>query len=277
MRNRIVGASLIALGIGIASNALLGPLTFGVIHIRESPAMETQLLGGELTSLFLAAPLAIAAGIAWWRGHRLAPFLAAGPSAYTLYTYVQFVLVPDYSRYPGNNERYFFLYLSLVTAGWTTLLVACRAIAANTPTLDTRLGRTMGVAMLVVGLAFAFAWIGSIARLSNPPLPTDYVEHPTAFWLVRLMDLGFVIPVGVATGWALVRRSAWAARWAYGFIGMQTLLTCAVAGMAIRMTIVNDPSATAPLLVLSTVGALLFLTLYVLALRAAAIRLQSAI
>jgi hypothetical protein len=277
MRNRIVGASLIALGIGIASNALLGPLTFGVIHIRESPAMETQLLGGELTSLFLAAPLAIAAGIAWWRGHRLAPFLAAGPSAYALYTYVQFVLVPDYSRYPGNNERYFFLYLSLVTAGWTTLLVACRAIAANTPTLDTRLGRTMGVAMLVVGLAFAFAWIGSIARLSNPPLPTDYVEHPTAFWLVRLMDLGFVIPVGVATGWALVRRSAWAARWAYGFIGMQTLLTCAVAGMAIRMTIVNDPSATAPLLVLSTVGALLFLTLYVLALRAAAIRLQSAI
>ena len=273
-QRRIVGATLVAFGIGIAANAMLGPLVFGVIRIRESPAMETQLLGGELTSLLFAAPLAIAAGVAWWRGHPLAPFLAAGPSAYAVYTYVQFVLVPDYSRYAGNNERYFFLYLGLVIIGWTTLLVACRAIAARTPRMNARLGRTTGVAMLVVGLAFALAWIGSIARLSALPTPAEYLEHPTGFWLIRLMDLGFVIPVGLATGWSLVRRSEWAGRWAYSFIGMQTLLTCAVAGMAIRMALRGDPAVTTPLLVVSTSGAVLFLALYVLALRGAAVQLR---
>ncbi|HEV8447801.1 MAG TPA: hypothetical protein VGQ44_13310 [Gemmatimonadaceae bacterium] len=271
MRNRrIVGATLIALGAAIASNAVLGPLVLGVIRIHESPAMETQLLGGELTSLFIAAPLAIAAGIAWWRGDRLAPFLAAGPSAYALYTYVQFVLVPDYSRYPGNNENYFFLYLSLVIAGWTMLLAACRAIAAGAPRIDTRLARTTGAAMLAVGSSFALAWVGSIVRLSNPPLPTEYLEHPTAFWLIRLMDLGFVIPASLTTGWLLVRGAESAGRWAYGFIGMQTLLTCAVAGMAIRMALRDDPAVTTPLLVVSTTGAGVFLVLYVLALRNAA-------
>lgn len=199
----------------------------------------------------------------------MAPFVAAGPSAYALYTYVQFVLVPDYSRYAGNNERYFFFYLVLIILGWTTLLAACRAIALNRPTVSARLGRTMGVAMLVVGIAFALAWIGSIARLSNPPLPAEYLEHPTGFWLIRLMDLGFVIPVGLATGWSLVRQSEWAARWAYSFIGMQTLLTCAVAGMAIRMALRDDPAVTPPLLVVSTTGAVAFLTLYIVALRGA--------
>jgi hypothetical protein len=273
-QRRIMGATLVALGLGIAVNAMLGPLVFGVIRIRESPAMETQLLGGELTSLFLAAPLATAAGVAWWRGNALAPFLAAGPSAYALYTYIQFVLVPEYSRYAGNNERYFSFYLGLVITGWVTLMAARRAIALNTPTIGGRLGRTMGLAMLVVGITFALAWIGSIARLSTPPLPAEYLEHPTAFWLIRLMDLGFVIPVGLATGWSLVRGSEWAGRWAYSFIGMQTLLTCAVAGMAIRMAVNDDPSVTTPLLLVSTTGAVLFLALYIVALRGAAVELR---
>jgi hypothetical protein len=271
---RTAGVALVALGVGMAANAVLGPLVLGVIRIRESPGMETQLLGGELTSLLLAAPLAIAAGVAWWRERPVAPFLAAGPSAYALYTYVQFVLVPDYSRYTGNNERYFFFYLGLVVIGWTTLVMACRAIALDTPPMNPRLGRVIGVAMLVVGTAFALAWVASIARLSNPPLPADYLEHPTAFWLIRLMDLGFVIPVSLATGWSLVRRSEWAGRWAYSFLGMQTLLTCAVAGMAIRMALRNDPSVTTTMLVVSTSGAVMFLALYVLALRGASVRLQ---
>jgi hypothetical protein len=55
---------------------------------------------------------------------------------------------------------------------------------------------------------------------------------------------------------------------------MQTLLTCAVAGMAIRMAVNDDPSVTTPLLVVSTTGAVLFLTLYVVALRGAAIELR---
>src|SRR4051794_26922096 len=68
-RDRVAAGASTLLGIGIAANALLGPLVLGVIRIRESANMENQLLGGELTSLFLAAPLAIVGGLLWWRGN----------------------------------------------------------------------------------------------------------------------------------------------------------------------------------------------------------------
>ena len=78
------------------------------------------------------------------------------------------------------------------------------------------------------------------------------------------MDLGFVIPLGSFGRYRLLRRTADADRGAYAFIGTQTLLTCAVAGMAIRMWVRDDPGVTAPLLVVSTGGAAAFILLYVL-------------
>jgi hypothetical protein len=126
--NRLAGAASMVLGVGIAANALLGPLVFGVIKLRESANMENQLLGGELTSLLIAAPMAFAGGILWWRGNALAPFVAIGPAGFALYNYIQFVLVPDYSRYAGNNERFFPLYLTLVILAWALIWRAWNAL-----------------------------------------------------------------------------------------------------------------------------------------------------
>jgi hypothetical protein len=269
-RDRVAGAACVALGAGMVANALLGPLGLGMIRIRQSAAMETQLLGGELTSLFLAGPMAIVAGIAWWRANRLAPILACGPAGYALYTYVQFVLVPDYTRYSGNNERWFPLYLTLVILAWTLLWRAWRGLAdARIAPLDRALARPLGFAMLAIAGVFTLAWFGTIAAAFTAPPTAEYLEHPTAFWLVRLMDLGFVIPVGAITGLGLVRRTPWSTRAAYGFIGVEMLLTCAVAGMAIRMWMRDDPAASDALLGVSTLGAATFVVFYGLLVRAA--------
>jgi len=109
----------------------------------------------------------------------------------------------------------------------------------------------------------------SMAQLGRAST-VEYAEHPTAFWLVRLMDLGFVIPLALLVGIGLLRRTAGADRGAYAFIGTQTLLTCAVAGMALRMWVRDDPAITAPLLIISTGGAAAFILLYVQTVRTAA-------
>lgn len=270
-RDRLAGAASITLGAGIAANAMLGPLALGVIRIRESSAMETQLLGGELTSLFLAAPLAIVAGVLWWRGHPLAPMLAEAPAGFALYMYVQFVLVPDYSRYDGNNERFFALYLVLVILGWSLAWRAWRALGSAQLARPARgLERALGTTLIVVNAAIGLAWVASIARVLAGPPSAEYAEHPTGFWLIRLMDLGFVIPLAIATGIGLVRGAAWATRAAYGFIGVQLLLASAVTGMAIRMWTRGDPTVTLSLLVISTGGAVAIGILSALLLRAAA-------
>jgi hypothetical protein len=269
-RDRVAGSASIVLGFGIGVNALLGPLALGIIRFRQSANMETQLLGGELTSLFLAAPLAIAAGILWWRGSSLAPVIALGPAGFALYNYIQFVLVPDYSRYDGNNEYYFPLYLALIVLAWALVWRGWRELSVGSlSTLDRRLSTALGGALVFMSAAFALAWFASIAALYSGPPTREYVEHPTAFWLVRVMDLGFVIPIGFLTGIGLLRRAPRASRQAYAFIGVQVLLTCAVAGMAIRMWVRDDPAVTLPLLVISSGGAAVFGVLYVLVLRSA--------
>jgi len=263
-RNRVNALASTALGLGIATSAVLGPLVLGIIRVHESANMESQLLGGELTSLFLAAPLACIAGILWWRAPRLAPVIGIGPAGYALYTYVQFVLVPDYTRYPGNNERFFPLYLALVMLGgglvWRSWHELSSAPVATPP---RRLATMSGTFLIVAHGALALAWIGSIATtLFGQPSP-EYQEHPTGFWLVRLMDLGFVIPFGLTAGIGLLRGAPWASRNAYAIAGSEALLACAVSGMAIRMWMQNDPAATPTLPIVSTLGAIAFLTMYV--------------
>jgi hypothetical protein len=50
-----------------------------------------------------------------------APALTFGPALYAVYSYLQFILGPEYSRYPGNNEAFFPLYLALIILGWCLL------------------------------------------------------------------------------------------------------------------------------------------------------------
>lgn len=262
-RERTTGLASMALGLGIALNAVLGPLVFGVVRLRESANMETQLLGGELTALFLAAPLACIAGVLWWRRNRLAPIVGIGPAGFALYTYVQYVLVPDYSRYPGNNERFFPLYLGLVMlGGWIVWRAWDQLWGGHVAPLTTRLTKVSGVFLIAFNGAFALAWIASVASIYISGPSAEYSEHPTAFWLIRLMDLGFVIPFGVATGVGLLRNPIWATRNLYAFAGTEALLACAVSGMAIRMWIVGDPSASPVMLVIFTSAAVAFVTLF---------------
>jgi len=68
---RTVGLGLIVLSDGLAARAVLGPLILKVIRFHISPTVENQVVGGDVASLVIAAP--VAAGVLWMRDHRLAP------------------------------------------------------------------------------------------------------------------------------------------------------------------------------------------------------------
>ena len=75
----------------------------------------------------------------------------------------------------------------------------------------------------------------------------EYVSSPTPFWLVKLMDLGIVVPVAVATGVGLLRGVAWAIRPAYVVLTGYTCLAVSVASMGLIMYANGDPDASLPL------------------------------
>ncbi len=248
---RLTGFGLLVMGIGVATNAILGPLMLGVIRFHVSPAGQNQQIGGELISLLAVAPVALVAGILWLRGHRLAPLIAIAPALYAVYTYVTFIIGPEYSRYPGNNERAFPLYLALIVLGWATALRSWRTLVIEPlPALSVRLRRLLAGILLGISLVFALAWLASLAPvLVGGSHPQSYIDDPTMFWLIRLLDLAVVIPASVITGLGLLRNASWATRLGYVLTGFQTLLVGSVAGMAMVMLMRKDPSASPTMLV----------------------------
>ena len=75
----------------------------------------------------------------------------------------------------------------------------------------------------------------------------EYASSPTPFWLVKLMDLGIVVPVALATGVGLLRGAAWANRTAYVVLTGYTCLAVSVATMGLIMYANGDPDASLPL------------------------------
>lgn len=95
-------------------------------------------------------------------------------------------------------------------------------------------------AFLTVGLHLP----GLVDAWAAEPAAPEYLADPNVFWLVKLMDLGMVVPGMTAIGVGILRRAAWAHKAKYVAIGWFATLGSSVAGMAVLMQLENDPAAT---------------------------------
>ncbi len=236
---------LFVLAAASAVAVVLGPLGLGLIQWRVSANLLNQTYGADAAQLLLVTPAAVAAAWLWWRGRRLAAPLALGVGLATLYYAVASVLGPDYTRYAGNNERFFLLFLALIVLSWTTAARAWAALDAVPPRPSLWLVRGFG-AVLVAGAALiGAAWMVQLVGIAaTGAVGPEYVESPSAFWTVRIIDLGFIVPVCVAAGVGLWRGNAAAIKAAYGVAAFLTLQAAAVVAMGVVMLWRRDPTAS---------------------------------
>ena len=247
-RPAALAVGLWVLGIGAATVALLGPLAGSVIRYHVSGDAINQITGGDVAALVLVAPVSIIAGTLVWRSHPAGPVLALGPAIYAVYTYTQLVLGGDVARYPGNSERFFLLYLGLFVLGGFIAIRAWPLIdSAALPVLPRWLQRTLGIFFLVMAafLVLGLHLPGLVDAWKTEPVLPEYLADPAPFWVVKLMDLGIIVPALVVGGIGILRRSAWAHKVAYAAVGWTALLGASVAGMAIVMQANDDPAASA--------------------------------
>lgn len=243
--NHRLGMACFLLAMGLSTIAILGPLGFGAIEWRISDNMERQLLAIDAVAVFIVAPVAVVAGILWWRGRRIAPVIAFGPAVYAVYFLFQDILTPEYLRYDGNNEQFFPLVYAVLLLG---LIVAVKAWSSISPDDIAEPGRrlrlTSATLFIGFGLFLALGWSAWIADImqGNTDL-VEYQEHPAGSWLVKTVDLAFLVPAAIATGIGLIRRSRVATKAASVLAGVLTYLAAAVAGIGIVMVVQDDPSA----------------------------------
>jgi hypothetical protein len=251
----LLGAGLIALGIGLAVNSLMGPFGFGAVDYPLSETLHNQTIGLDAVSLLLVTPVSLAVGILARRGHRAAPYVAVSIGAYTAYMFVQYIVGPSYLSYP----RILPLQLSLFVLGWAVAFRAWYISRSTEPLLTPgRLSRRHAIALFAfagfVILRYAPALGGVVA---GDPIPPDAVGDPAMFWTIVLMDLGIFVPLSLAAGVGLHRGRMWAPGALYAAAGWFLLVTTAVAAMAITMLVNDDPHAAAGQVVMFAVTELL--------------------
>lgn len=245
-RRWLVGA-LVLLAVGIASTAIVGPLVTGVLVYRTSETTRNQVVGGDLAGLAVVAPIALGAAILVARRSRAGPVVALAPAAWAIYMSAQLAIGQEHLRTPGNGERFFPLLLAVFVVGEAVFVLAWRAVGQSSlPPIPRRLGRVAGAVLvglagfLVVGLHLP----GLLDALGRQPSALEYTSSPTAFWIVKLMDLGVIVPAALVVGVGLRRHAAWAGTPAYALLGGYTLLGAAVTGMAVVMAAADDPDGS---------------------------------
>jgi hypothetical protein len=242
----LLSASLTALAAGMAAVSLLGPVGAGLLRHRTSSTTLHQLVGADAATLAVVVPLTLVAAVLAARAHRAAPVLACGVAVFALYTYAQVVVGQEYLRLPGNVELFFPLLLAVFVLGEAVLVLAVRQLPAGAPGTSRRLERTAGVVLLLVA-AFLVAGLHLPSMLTawrDPAALTEYASSPTPFWLVKLMDLGIVVPAAVAIGVGLLRQAEAARRAAPVLLTGYTCLGASVAAMGLVMVATGDPDAS---------------------------------
>jgi hypothetical protein len=244
----------------VAATAVLGPLVTGVLRYRTSATTLHQIEGGDVAALAVVAPWCLVAGYFAWRGRRAAPVLALPPSIFVLYTYTQLVVGAEYLRLPGNNERFFpVFYSGFVLAAAIAVCAWRRCAGAALPEVTVGMRRLVTGVLLAVAIVLLLQHAPTFAdAMRAHPTRTEYLSSPTPFWLVKLMDLGVVLPAALVTARGTWRRAGWARVPAYAIVGAYALLGASVAGMGVTMYVTGDPDASLPMAAGFCVFALLF-------------------
>lgn len=260
-------AALLGLSAGVATAAVLGPLWAEVIRYRTSPTTLNQVAGGDLAALALVAPVALLAAVLVARGHRAGPVVALAPGGWAMYVHAQLIVGQEHLDLPGNGERFFPLLLGVFLLGAVVVTLAWREVADMVlPPMGRRLRRGTGV-LLVAVAAFLVAGLhvpSLLDALGPQPSALEYTTSPTAFWMVKLMDLGLVVPAALAVGVGLLRGSAAAQRASYAILGGYSLLGASVACMAVVMWATGDPDGSLVNMAVFVLFAAVFLTAAVL-------------
>jgi hypothetical protein len=165
----------------------------------------------------------------------------------------QYVIGPDYGRLPGNNERFFPFHVLLFVLAVAVLVTAWHSIdGSRLPTTDRRADRRRSWVLAFV-VAFILArWLPAVVNLVvDGPADVGYLDNPTAYLLVGLLDLGLVVPAAATTAVALRAGAGWARTGAYAVIGWFATVPLSVAAMSVTMLLRDDPNA-------STTNTLLF-------------------
>jgi hypothetical protein len=246
------GILSVILGVALLVAAVLGPLVTGRVRFHMSSEALVQYVGAEIATCIVAVVL-LASAPGWWAGWGWVPAIATGASAYVVYTFVTVVAGQEYTRYEGNVENAFLLYVAITAVSIALLVTSFRVLATASDIEGPRL--LTGWVLVMVGAVIALLWLGQLAGFYRTGPTPEYQSATALFWLIKYLDLGAVIPLAIVTGALQWSPSSSTDAAAMTMLGFLSWLLLALVFMALEMLRRGTPGASWVV----TIGALVLL------------------
>lgn len=240
-----IGFLAVATGAVLIYLAIQGPLFMGAIRYKSDPVINNQIVGQDLVNLFLLSMISIAGGILLWLRKPAAKYLLISTPLYLIYFVLSYTIGWEWSSpaHAGNSEKYFFHFLFILVSA---LLVMFYALAVFPRDREARFGKkglaAYSAILALFLLVFAAMWAKEVLDVMARGTTRGYDIAPTAFWLVRVLDLGFTIPLGLLSVYLLWARPASSFHVQFMFYGFFLTMIVAVNAMGIIMWLKKDPT-----------------------------------
>jgi uncharacterized membrane protein YgdD (TMEM256/DUF423 family) len=240
-----VGLLAVATGGLLIYLAIQGPLFRGVIRYQTHPLILNQIIGQDAVNLFLLSVISLSGGIALWLRKPVAKYLLITTPLYLIYYVLSYTIGWEWSSpaYSGNSERFFIHFLAILVAALLTMFYSLSVFPRDRVARFSRKGLAVYSSLLVVFLLlFAAMWLKEVFEVQASGTTRGYDIAPTAFWLVRVFDLGFTIPLGLLSVYLLWTRPASSFAVQFLFYGFFCTMIVAVDAMGVIMLLKRDPT-----------------------------------
>jgi len=235
----------IASGLLLIYLAVKGPLFLNQIRYKTADVINNQLVGQDIANLFPLSVILISGGTALLLKKRIAPYLLVMAPLYLIYYVLSYTIGMEWSSpaYQGNSQAYTFHFLFILVSALMILLYSLAIFPKNVKSAFPKRGLILYSALFSFFLlVFASMWIREVLEVMSTGTARGYDIAPTAFWLVRVFDLGFTIPLGFLSVYLLWARPGTTYPVQFMFYGFFVTMIIAVLTMGFIMFLKHDPT-----------------------------------
>jgi hypothetical protein len=260
----------IATGICLIYLAIEGPLFLQHIKYKTADIINNQLVGQDIVNMFLLSPILIAGGVTPYFRKRISQYLLIITPLYLIYFVLSYTIGWEWSslKYYGNSELYTYHFLFILISSLIIMLYSLSIFPKNVENKFKRKGLIVySVLFSLFLLVFASMWIKEVQEVMSTGTTRAYDIAPTAFWVVRIFDLGFSIPLGFISVYLLWARPNTSYPIQFMFYGFFITMIIAVNAMGIIMLLNNDQTFMMRDMIVFLILALIVITGFVYILR----------
>ena len=235
----------IATGITLIYLAIEGPLILHHIRYKTADIINNQLVGQDIINMLVLSPILIVGGVTLFFRKRISQYLLILTPFYLIYYVLSYTIGCEWSstKYTGNSETYTFYFLFILISSLVILLYSLSIFPKNVESTFKKKGLIVySILFSLFNIVFASMWIKEVQEVISTGTARGYEISPTAFWVIRIFDLGFTIPLGLISVYLLWVRPNTTYPIQFMFYGFFLTMIIAVNTMGGMMLLNNDPT-----------------------------------